>query len=205
MTKTKTETVEEKPAGKLVSAEAFAPPKDAAPDDKEFTYWVGLYPDAGTEGVDCGGLNFPKFVQPLETDPTRSSMGRRPGRPRAGQIVRLSRRRLDLLAERLPRLYYRFRFLPAEGSEPPGYFTKGATPPRPQCVMLQVPTEEQLAAAEQRGRRRKAYVPQRGDRWVSEFVYIVPVPNGKRHPDDTLPPPLVETGLQYPPDDEPEE
>lgn len=191
---------------KVVRGDALAPTLEVAEQDERFPYWVGSLPDCPLECVHVAGLEFPKIVRPLVLDPEAPTSGRKvQGPPMVGQVVYLTRRKLDLLAAKLPRKV--FRFLPSGGKDVDdpharagGKVLDTTKNNKRSAMILDVPTPDEIAAREKRGRPTRRFTPRANDEHVAGYLYCVPAPHG-RAPGMQPPPPLNVTGLEYPSDE----
>ena len=165
--------------------------KDLVPDlaqhqravSREYWFWVGAVDDElpYLEGVDLAGMSFPKRNEDLIPDPART--GKTTRVPVPGTLVNMDARRFRLLRERLTRSVIRIT----------------GTGEHRRAQRILIPTAAELEEREKEGRPAKRYVQHPGDRPLAEFVYVQFCDNQDRpRRGVSVPPPVSETGLEWP-------
>ncbi|MCA8970806.1 MAG: hypothetical protein KDC95_13510 [Planctomycetes bacterium] len=180
--------------------DATGPALEMPESEVLYWYWIGAFDYCPFESVHVAGLAFQKYTELLRRT---NSMGRTERIRMAGQVLKLSRSKLRLLAEKLQRRILRcdtrFDVPPDEthGGVDFGDRRRGLP-----AAILTIPTKEEEEAMRQNPHRSyRPFVPQRGDRPVSQFIYCVLLDEAQpahRIFGTDLPPPLSETGIMLP-------
>jgi hypothetical protein len=122
-----------------------APIDDHGPGiSSEVWYWIGALPQCTGEGLDIGGMNFPK----INEDVKPAGIGGKTTRiPRIGALVKLNQDRVELIEDKLSRCVLRFTE-PADEDQQND--AEDYTQRRRKGYPIRIPTEEQVKAGSRR-------------------------------------------------------
>lgn len=165
---------------------------------REYLYWVGVTPSCPREHIDCAGINFPKVNENLIDDPMRTNRKQRV--PVIGAIVRLTEDKIRRMREKLPRLVIRFLDDKGQHEEPGTGQNIGDNFQRPRRgQIITIPTDEEVKAAQERGKATRQYVMQRQDVPAARFMFAqLCADQEKGSRGEIYPEPLEVTGLEWP-------
>ncbi len=164
---------------------------DAVEDSR--WYWIGVTADCPVGYVTAGGECFTKTEELLSKDPN----GGTSRAPVAGSLVRMTREKLQRLAERLPRTVIRF----IDGSDDPTErMDPKATKRPPRAQVITIPSNEQVAADGAAGRATRAYRRHPGDKPAARYMYCLPCENQSNPYRGREYQTLDQTGLEWPED-----
>ena len=166
---------------------------------KSYKYWVGVTLSCPRESIDLAGINFPKGNEILVPDPMRTSVKRRV--PVIGAIVSLTEDKIKRMRDRLERTVIRFMDNKGVQHEPGAGKNVGDPFERPRRgQVITIPTAEEVKLRREKGKPTREYQHNPStDVPASRFLYAqlcVDQVNGSRG--HYYPPPLEETGLDWP-------
>lgn len=172
--------------------------KDAPGVTYRYFYWVGSFPACPVEGLFCSGIAFPKVTQEIIQEKGTLEMQRV---PRIGAIANLTKDKIDLLRERLPRTVIRFHDAPGEDDEPmAGSSLSDAQTRARRGHPVQIPSKAQIKKAKDAGNRPPPrYVAGPHDRPAAEYMFAVLCEDQENpRPGGVYPPSLAAAGLVWP-------
>lgn len=169
-----------------------------AKGEKTAIFWLGTLPSLSRQ-LDVAGVSFVPNTAVQVPDPSNPSRSQL--RPYVGSLVRLTRTQLENLVEKLPRTVIRF-YSPNENEDTRLRDMTGK-PPRRAAQIHVIRTPEEIAERKRNGLNVRNYKPAQGDEPAADHVYLVACEdqvNGNRGA--VFPPPLSETGIEWPHDSE---
>lgn len=173
----------------------------AAAVDSKLFFWVGLMLTAPLQQVTVGGVAFSKGTETLlPPDPGDTKRRRAPVH---GSIVKLDKRGFERLADRVSRTVVRVQEVGRKNEPGTGENTGQPHERALKATPIQIPTDEEVRIAQEKGRVPRLYTPHAGDVPIANLLYVEACANqqpgvmqGKIG--STMPPPLSETGLVWP-------
>lgn len=164
----------------------------------EYSFWVGVMPSCPVEGIALAGIQFPKINENIIPATNRS--GRTERVPVIGAIVQLTEVKIKMMCNRLPRLVIRFKNEPAVREEPGTGLNLGDVHLQGRKGrIITIPTKEEVADRQKRGRATKHYTPDTRDEPAARYMFCVLCKN-QDHPErgDTYPGSIEDLGLEWP-------
>lgn len=164
----------------------------------EYRYWVGITPSCPVESLDLAGINFPKVNEELILDPLRTNIRQRV--PVIGALVTLTKQRVELMRDRLPRTVIRFLESKGKQEEPGTGKNIGDVHMRPRRGhVITIPSAKEVEQRRADGKPTREYTFHKNDVPAARFMFAVLCANqekGERGPE--YPEPLEITGLEWP-------
>ncbi|MCB9868204.1 MAG: hypothetical protein H6816_16400 [Phycisphaerales bacterium] len=163
--------------------------------DDQFWFWVGVTADSPIPNTTCGGVAFSRKTELVRRDP--SKRGNTARFPKAGAILKLTRKQVLCIAEHAARRVVRCAQLPAEQNAVSDLGRRIAT-------VLRIPTEAEDQARQKNGWGGGRFHPSQGDVPLGRYLYcqyLDEVRPRLRPVGTALPPSLAEVGLRLPPAD----
>ena len=169
--------------------------------EKRMWFWAGAYPSCPAVSLDCGDASFPMVTETVyEREGTEASQRV----PHIGNLLHLNRKQVDGIKEQLSRSVIRFY-----ESKPAKYAGQGldASIMKKQCRKgkpIRIWTDEQIDQREAKGYFAPRYHREDFDEPMADHIFMVPFANQDNPSADQIPniypPPLSETGLEWPED-----
>lgn len=168
-------------------------------------YWIGAFPQCSGEGLNVGGINFPKINEDI-----RGKGGKTQRIPRIGALIQLNRSQIEEIRKRLPRRVIRF----TEPLKPEEFVTDAngdekrlghQTDPfdfeqrRRRGYPIRIPTKEQIERAQANGRTLPRYVRGKFDEPAARYVFAQLCDNQERPTrGEAYPPSLEDVDIDWP-------
>lgn len=165
---------------------------------REVWFWVGVFPDCPTEGIDLAGINFPKQNEKLVADPMRP--GKKKRIPVVGALVPIRRDKIDLMQKKLSRTVVRFTDklgTAITAGDHPDLSAISTT--RRKGHIVTIPSREEIEQRRKIGRPTHEYVAREDDAPAAMFMFALPCDDqGSPQRGDHYPDSLAKTGLLWP-------